>query len=477
MDGVLTSSRTQARVVARRSAATAIGASAAVLALILAACGGDSDDASSATTAAPSTTAVPATTAAATAAATTTSAATTAPAATTTPAATGPAGLKTIDPAAFEALVDSTMEELGVPGAVVLLRTPQGEIVAAYGTTELGTDDAPDIDTHFRIGSISKTMTSAVILQLVEEGALALDDPVSTYIPDVPGGDGITIAQLLEMRSGLYSYTDAPEISQAMDDDPTKVWTPQELLDIAYAQPPMFAPGSDYYYSNTNYVLLGLIIEQLDHRPLGEAYEERLWKPLGMTDTMMPAPDDSTLPAPFSHGYLYGSASHVMMGTLYTAEEVAAAKAGTLQPNDFTDLNHTFAAGAGAVVSTAADLATWIKALGSGKVLKPEMQRIWQDSAKIIDPKNSFNWYGYGIDQLRWGPNTIDIHGGQTPGFNSEAGYDPANDMTLVIWVNQTLSLDNQFTAQAMMVKAIAEIYALSPLAGLPTATTTTTTG
>ena len=89
-----------------------------------------------------------------------------------------------------------------------------------------------------------------------------------------------------------------------------------------------------------------------------------------------------------------------------------------------------------------------------------EYQRIWQDSAKIINPKNPYNWYGYGIDQLRWGPNTVDLHGGQTPGYNSEAAYDVANDMTLVVWTNLTMSLDNKFTAEELMGKVLDQIYA-----------------
>jgi len=144
-----------------------------------------------------------------------------------------------------------------------------------------------------------------------------------------------------------------------------------------------------------------------------------------------------------------------------------------VQPNDFTDINHSFSFAAGAVTSTAADLATWFTALGSGKVLDAEHQRLWQDSAKVIDPKNTYNWYGYGIDQLRWGANTIDLHGGQTPGFNSEAAYDPANDMTFVIWTNLTMSLDNKFTAVVMMLRLIDQIYEQSPVP--PTTTTTTT--
>jgi D-alanyl-D-alanine carboxypeptidase len=378
----------------------------------------------------------------------------------------GPAGLTTIDPAAFQDLVQTTMQELGVPGAVVLLRTPQGEVVVSFGTTERGTDHDPDEGTHFRIASITKTMTAAVIMQLVQEGRLQLDDPVSKYVPDVPDGDGITIAQLLEMRSGLYSYTDAPELSKRMDDDPTREWTPQELLDIAFAQPSMFPPGSDHYYSNTNYVLLGLIIEQLEGRPLAPSFEARLFKPLAMMHSFVPAIDSHTIQAPYSHGYLYGGAAHVMLGTPYTAEEVAAAAAGTFEPTDCTDINHSFAFAAGAVISTAADMATWMKALGGGELLDAEHQRMWQDSAKIKDPANPYNWYGYGIDQLRWGPNTIDVHGGQTPGFNSEAAYDPANDMTLVVWANLTMSPEGKFTAQEMMVKVFDQIYALSPPAG-----------
>ena len=428
---------------------TTIVAAATALALVAAACGGGSDDDPP-------------------------SAASTAPG-TSAPAPAEPAGLKTIDPAALQALVDETMEDFLVPGSVVLLRTPQGEVTATYGTTELGVDDRPDADTHFRIGSVTKTMTSAVILQLAQEGKLQLDDPVSKYQPEVPDGDDITIAQLLEMRSGLYSMTDAPELSAAMDNDPTKVWTPQELLDIAFAQPAMFAPGSDYYYNNTNYVLLGLIIEQLDERPVAEAFEARLFEPLGMSDTFFPAATSDAIPEPYSHGYLYGSADHVMMGTPYEPEMAAEAQAGTLQPKDFTDINHSFAFAAGAVISTAADLATWFEALAGGKVLDAEYQQLWQDSAKVIDPANSFNWYGYGIDQLRWGPNTIDVHGGQTPGFNTEAAHDPANDMTLVIWANLTMSVEGKFTAEAMMLKVLDQIYKLSPLALPVTAVPTTT--
>src|SRR5262249_55795136 len=128
----------------------------------------------------------------------------------------------------------------------------------------------PRADTHFRIASNTKTVTSAVIMQLAQENKLSLDDPVSNYVPGVPNGDNITIAQLLEMRSGLYNYTNAPEVSESLDHDPTKAWPPPEVLAIAFAHSPDFPPGTAYEYCNTNYALLGLVAEKLDGKPLAD---------------------------------------------------------------------------------------------------------------------------------------------------------------------------------------------------------------
>src|SRR5256885_6255371 len=136
--------------------------------------------------------------------------------------------LKPIDWAALQNMVDTTAKELLVPGAVLLLRTPQGEFNVTYGTTQLGTTSPPRADTHFRIASNTKSMTAAVIVQLAQEGKLSLDDPVSKYVPGVPNGDKITITELLKMRSGLYSYDDDPEFWAILDRDPNKAWSPAE---------------------------------------------------------------------------------------------------------------------------------------------------------------------------------------------------------------------------------------------------------
>jgi CubicO group peptidase (beta-lactamase class C family) len=122
--------------------------------------------------------------------------------------------LKPFDPAALQNTVEATAKELMVPGAMVLLQTPQGDFAFGYGSTELGSTTPPRGDTYFRAASNTKTMTAAVIVLLVQEGKLRFDDPVSRYIQGVPNGDNITISELLKMRSGLPSYTEAPELME-----------------------------------------------------------------------------------------------------------------------------------------------------------------------------------------------------------------------------------------------------------------------
>jgi D-alanyl-D-alanine carboxypeptidase len=368
-------------------------------------------------------------------------------------------------------MVDTTARELLVPGAMVLLRTPQGDFTVSSGTTQLGTTTPPRADTHFRIASNTKSMTAAVIVQLAQEGKLGLDDPVSRYVPSVPNGDHITINELLTMRSGLYNYTDAPELAASVDRDPTRVWTPEELLAIAFARPPNFPPGTAYEYCNTNYALLGLIAEQVDGRPLAQAMQDRLFGPLGMHDTLLPARTANTIPAPYSHGYLYGSSSFVLTDTPYPPDMQAAARGGTLQPTDYTDVNHSWAYAAGGVISTSSDLAIWIEALVTGRLFDAAYQRRWLDSMQAKVPSMpDGQQYGYGMERLRWGPNAVYFHGGETIGFNSHMGYDPNSQVTFVTWTNLPLSVEGEWASMALVLKIWELIYAVSPLTAFPPA-------
>ena len=394
---------------------------------------------------------------------------------TTTTAPASNSALKTIDPQAFQAVVDATAKQLKVPGAMVVLRTPQGNFNAAFGTTELGAQTSPDAITHFRIASNTKTMTAALIVLLAQDGKLKFTDPVSAYVPDVPNGENITVAELLKMRSGLYGYTADPALAAAMDADPGKAWTTREVLDIAFRHPTQFAPDASYEYSNTNYALLGLVAEKVGGRPLAQQFQERLFGPVGLTHTSLPAADDISMPAPYSHGYMYGGSLYALADDPYPADMQAAAQAGTLQPIDYTNQNSSYASAAGGAISTAEDLVTWMKALVSGKVFNADYHQQWLTSLQAEDPgAPDGQKYGYGISYQRFGPKAaMFYHGGELPGFNSFMGYDPDNDVALVIWTNLTLSPEGKTTAQAMLPVVLDEIYAGLSRAPPPTPTTT----
>jgi D-alanyl-D-alanine carboxypeptidase len=400
---------------------------------------------------------------------------------TTTMTATGSpstsSALRQIDQAALQTIVEKATKEMLVPGAVVAIRTPQGNHTVSVGTTELGKQRPPEMNTHFRIASNSKTMTAALVVLLAQDGKLKFADPVSAYIPEVPNGDNITVAELLKMRSGLYNYTNAPEFSAELDADLAKAWTPQEVLDIAFAHPPNDPPGTAYEYNNTNYALLGLIAEKAGGRPLREQLQERLFGPLGLQQTSLPAAAEAaSMPTPYSHGYMYGGSAFAMVDDPYPADMKAAAKAGALQPVDYTNQNSSYAHAAGGVISTAENVETWIRALVSGKVFNADFHKQWLESVQAEDPdKPDGQKYGYGISYQRFSPTAaMYYHGGELPGFNSFMGYDPDNDVSLVVWTNLTISpVDDKTTAQALLAPMLDEIYTGLSLA--PTSTPTTT--
>lgn len=396
---------------------------------------------------------------------------------TTTGAAPANSALKSVDQQSFQAVVDAAAKAVKVPGAMVVLRTPQGTFNAAFGTTELGKEIPPTADTHYRIGSNTKTMTAAVVVLLAQDGKLKFTDPVADYVPGVPNGENITIADLLTMRSGLYNFTADPALSAALDADPAKAFTPQEMLALAFKRPPNAAPNTEYEYNNTNFVLLGLVAEKVGGSPLVTQFQDRLWGPLGLTKTSLPAIEDTAMPAPYSHGYLFGGTYSALGDDPYPPDIQAGAENGTLKPNDDTNQNSSYAYASGGAISTAADVATWIDALVAGKVFDAEYQRQWLASLQPLDPAAPDGQkYGYGIAFQRVGPNAnIYYHGGELPGFNSFMGHDPDNDVTIVVWTNLTRSPDGKTTANAMMPALLNAIYKdiPPPPAATPTPTTT----
>lgn len=376
---------------------------------------------------------------------------------TATPGATtSAAATPSMDKAALQAILDQGATEFLLPGAVAVLRTPSGTVTATYGTTERGAGTPVGVDDRIRVGSNTKTWTATVILQQAQEGKIAVTDPVSKYRPDVPNGANITIEQLLNMRSGLYNYTETPELNEAMDTDPQRVWTPDQLLALAYPHPPYFPPGQGYHYSNTNYVLLGLIAEQLDGKPLPQIFQSRLLAPAGMAQSLFPAPADAALPAPNAHGYFYGTNMLTLTDPALPPEMQEQATAGTLQPADVTGNNPSWAWAAGSGISTAADLGTWVEALTDGRMLDSDMQARRMASIQPTDPANpEAAGYGWGIAKM--GP--MYGHTGELPGYNSFMGSDPTGKVTLVVWANLAPAVDGRDPASAMAKTIIEQLY------------------
>ncbi|EMY35709.1 D-alanyl-D-alanine carboxypeptidase [Arthrobacter crystallopoietes BAB-32] len=370
--------------------------------------------------------------------------------------ASGSPGPPAIDEEQLRETFERLAEELLVPGAAMLLRTPERELEFTYGDRARDDSDPVDLQDHIRIGSVTKTWTGTIILQLVEEGRLSLDDPVSKFREDVPNGENITIEQLLNMRSGLYNYSESYELSLALDETPQRVWTPEELVGIALPLPAYFPPGEGYHYSNTNTVLLGLIAEELEDKPLEEIVQDRLLDPLGMDESAFPPSADTALQRPHPQGYMFMDNVLTIASTKLPADLIAAAESGELEPNDVTDANSSWTWAAGQGTSTAGDVAVWAEALAEGGVLGDETQQLRMDSLQPVDPDNPESPL-YGLAIAKFGE--LYGHTGELPGFNTFMGHDPGNDLTLIVWTNLAPAADGRDPATSIARELIGEIY------------------
>jgi len=375
--------------------------------------------------------------------------------------------------AALDASVPKVMQANAIPGSVVYVISPKGTYRKTFGTAVLGDTVPLQMQDYFRIGSNTKTMTVTVIMQLVQEGKLKLTDPISKFVPNTPDGDNITIAQLAEMRSGLFSYTFDPAFNVTIDNEPQKAWTPDELLTIAFAHPNNFAPGTQFEYSNTNLVLLGVVIEKLTGMSARDAFAQRIDKPLKLQHTQLPKADDSTISDPHPQGYQFGTNVQTLDSYAVPADQLPAALDGTYKPLDQTDANPSWAWTAGGAISTVDDLAVYVKAMVGGGLLDKKTQKIRMDSIQVINPKTPS--VGYGLGMAKFG--TFYGHDGQLPGFSSMMVYDPKAKTTVVLFTTLSATPETGENA-AVAVFRQAVIPALGgTAAGSPTGATTTTAG
>lgn len=321
-----------------------------------------------------------------------------------------------------------TRDDLAGGIAVVRDGTDVSRSTAGYSDLNTKAGFAPK--THVRAASITKTFVAATILQLVAEGKLDLDAPIETYVPGRVRGNGIdanaiTLRQLLRHQSGLPEYFD--------DDTPVPAdpVTADRLLDAALTRPVQFAPGSALKYTNTNYVIAGLLIEKATGHSAADEITKRIIVPLGLPDTYFPAPDDTGLRTPFAHGY-----------------EMVDGKR-----KDVTTFNASAAGMAGSLISTNEDTATFITALLDGRVIPSAQLREMMDTVDWTDAGAGFH-YGLGLTSIDldcgvkvWG------HGGDVEGYHSlmaKAFGSPAVSMTITQSPPETESLEEDPRAEVL---------------------------
>ena len=312
----------------------------------------------------------------------------------------------------FQAAIQQLVTD-GVPGAIGYARDGGTVTVAASGLADLATKTPIAVGDRVRVGSLTKTFVATVVLQLAAEHLLSISDTVSRWLPGlVPGGAGITIRELLQHTSGIYSYTNDPGFLQALFSDPTRVWRPAELVRIAVAHPPVFPPGTSLAYSNTDYVLLGMIIQAATGHPVGQQLQARIFTPLGLRDTYLPYANPH-LRTPYAHGYLLG-------------------QPGATGPADTTVMSPSWGGAAGGIVSTAADIARFYTALLSGKLL-PAAQL---QEMMTTTPTGQGDNYGLGIQAEPFPCGTAWGHQGSFHGYFSSPFTTTDGTSQAVILVN-----------------------------------------
>ncbi|MBP2040540.1 serine hydrolase domain-containing protein [Streptomyces avidinii] len=317
------------------------------------------------------------------------------------PAATAHAAPTTPDlDALTQALRNTTAA--GAPGAMARFSGPDGVSVKTVGVRDKITGSAMDARARFRIGSVTKTFTSVVLLQLVDEGKVDPDTSVNRYLPGLLPDDRITVRHLLSHRSGLSDYTNAmfEHTVPGFEAVRNRVFGYQELVNLSLAEPRTNEPGAAYAYSNTNFVVLGMLIEKATGNAVAKEYERRIFKPLKLRNTSYVHPG-TQIRGPHAHGYLH-------------PDEAGAPLV------DSTEQTVSWAQSAGAVISDPADLNTFTSALLGGRLLPARLL----DAMLTVTPTDTTNTRFYGLGLRRYDLScgtSVYGHTGTVQGFYTYA--------------------------------------------------------
>jgi D-alanyl-D-alanine carboxypeptidase len=321
----------------------------------------------------------------------------------------GAASLGKATAAKLEKALTKTFAKTRAPGAIVGVWIGGKGWTAVRGTTVNGKHLTPTLADHTRVGSITKTFTGTVILQLVDEGKLRLDQSIEKWFPGAEDASQITIRELGDMSSGINTYTADEALTAKYFEKPTTVWKSSQLIAAGLGQPRKFPPGEGFFYSDTNTLMLGKIAEMVTGKTIGALLRERMFAPLGLKATSFPS--TSSLPRPFWNGY--------------TEQD---ANGSTLL--DSTDWSPSFAGAAGQIVSTLPDLHRWAVALGTGSLISAaaQQQRLKPNPASAAGGRAYLFCLGRDHGWL--------THTGDIPGFNTTVSYLPKAKAAVVVLTN-----------------------------------------
>ncbi|MER6785751.1 serine hydrolase domain-containing protein [Streptomyces sp. NPDC000658] len=295
--------------------------------------------------------------------------------------------------AATRAALDSVVQD-GSPGGIVLAEQGRDTWAGVAGTADLATGRKPQADDRFRVGSITKTFVATLMLQLEEQGKLSLDDTVDHWLPGLVQGNGhdggkITLRQILNHTSGIYSYTDDEEFKRKeFGTDFLKyryaTWTPRQIVRLAMTHRPAFAPGDDWSYSDTNYVIASMVMQKATGHSYAHEIEQRILRPLHLDSTSLPG-TRARVPGPSGRAY----------------SKLTGELAGPGEPNsaiyDVTELNPSFAGAAGEMISSNQDLNRFYRALFSGRLLEDPQLKEMMTTVSI----KNMPTFSYGLGLMR----------------------------------------------------------------------------
>ncbi|HEX3330750.1 MAG TPA: serine hydrolase domain-containing protein [Gaiellales bacterium] len=311
----------------------------------------------------------------------------------------------------------------GVPGAVLVVRDGNRQLRLSAGTSEVGTGTPMQAENRFKIGSITKTFVATVVLDLVRDGRLHLDDTVARWLPGlVPDGAHITIKQLLRHQSGLFDYFDDPRATEPyLAGDLGYVWAPRALIELATSHPPNFPPGTAFSYSNTNYLVLGLIVQRATGHSLRQELRRRIFKPLHLNSTRFPT--SQRFGPRLAHGYLWSSGSR----------------------QDVTAVSQSLGWAAGGVVSSAGDVVRFYRALLGGRILP---QRLLREMRQTV-PLGPGVGYGLGLIRVASPCGPLWGHDGSFAGYLSDTLSSAGGRHQMVLLFNQNTFDDTAGTPAA----------------------------